>query len=156
MKLKKRTLIAAIGLLLLVAPSIFAQNLMVYPSQNQSPEQMDKDKYDCYSWAKNNSGFDPMQAAPVQQQPVEQKGLLGGAARGAAGGAIVGAIAGDAGKGAAIGAGVGTVGRGIGNRRERGRAEQAQSQAQSSQDAARSTYNRAYAACLEGKGYTVR
>lgn len=156
MKLNKRIVIAAMGLSMSVAPSLFAQNLMIYPSQNQSQEQMEKDKYDCYSWAKNNSGFDPMHAAPVQQQPAEQKRLLGGAAGGAAGGAIVGAIAGDAGKGAAIGAGVGTVGRGIGNRRERGRAEQAQAQAQSSQDAARNTYDRAYAACLEGKGYTVK
>lgn len=154
--MKKKYLVATIGLSMAFASTTFAQDLMVYPANGQSQEQMEKDKYDCYTWAKRNSGFDPMQAAPVQQQPAQQKRLLGGAAAGAAGGAIVGAIAGDAGKGAAIGAGVGTVGRGIGNRRERSRAEESQAQAQSVQNAARNDFDRANAACLEGRGYTVR
>lgn len=152
----KNILIVVMVLAMSFTAEAFAQNLMVYPAKGQSQEQMERDKFDCYSWAKKNTGFDPMQATPVQQQSVEQRGLLGGAARGAAGGAIIGAIAGDAGTGAAIGAGVGTVGRGMGNRRERNRAEQNQEQAQSMQDAARNDYNRAYAACLEGRGYTVR
>jgi hypothetical protein len=61
-------------------------------------------------------------------------------------GAAVGAIAGDAGKGAAAGAVVG------GARGRRGSmAAQQQQQAASS-----NAYDRAFAACMEGRGYTVR
>jgi hypothetical protein len=37
-----------------------AQDMVVYPAQGQSNEQMEKDKFECYGWAKNQSGFDPM------------------------------------------------------------------------------------------------
>ena len=65
---------------------------------------------------------------------------------GAALGAGVGAIAGDAGKGAAAGAVVG----GVAGRRRSMAAQQQQ------QEATRSAYDRAFAACMEGRGYTVR
>jgi len=38
-----------------------AQELIVYPAQGQSSEQMEKDKFECYSWAKAQANFDPMQ-----------------------------------------------------------------------------------------------
>ena len=152
----KKIVIAALAMAISIPPATQAQNLIVYPGQGQSQEQMEKDKFACHSWARQTTGFDPFQTAPVQQQQAQQRGLLGGAARGAAGGAIIGAIAGDAGTGAAIGAGVGTVGRGMSNRRAQDQANQAQAQAQAQQNAAFSEFNRAYAACLEGRGYTVR
>ena len=37
-----------------------AQELMIYPAKNQSNEQTEKDKFACYSWAKGQTGFDPM------------------------------------------------------------------------------------------------
>jgi uncharacterized membrane protein len=74
--------------------------------------------------------------------------MVGGAAGGAAKGAIIGAIAGDAGKGAAIGAGAGAVGRGMRNRRQ-------ERNYQGQVTAADSEYNRAYSACLKGRGYSV-
>jgi len=81
-----------------------------------------------------------------------------GAARGAAIAAVVGEIANnDAGIGAA--AGVVMVG---GMMSRQGRRNQAQAQQQKTQqqnaayDQKRSTYNRAYSACIEGKGYTVK
>jgi len=61
-------------------------------------------------------------------------------------GAAVGAIAGDAGKGAAAGAVLG----GVRGRRQSMAAQQAQ------QQETRSAYDRAFAACMEGRGYTVR
>jgi hypothetical protein len=34
--------------------------MFIYPTKNQSAQQQDKDKYECYGWAKGQSGFDPM------------------------------------------------------------------------------------------------
>ena len=148
----------------LVAGSAMAQDLFIYPTKGQGKEQMEKDKYECYRWAKDQTGFDPMQqpqatAPPPQQQP-RQGGLLRGAGRGAAVGAVGGAIGGDAGKGAAIGAASGAL---IGGMRRRSQArKQQQAEEQWAQEQAagyqqkRSAYDRAFGACLEGRGYTVK
>jgi hypothetical protein len=72
------------------------------------------------------------------------------------GGAAIGAIAGDTGKGAAIGAVAGTM---AGGARQRRKAEAAQAQAQANQQQAQqalATYNRAFGACLEGRGYVIK
>ena len=47
---------------LLTATPVLAKDLYIYPAGGQSNEQMDKDKYECYNWAKTDSGFDPMAA----------------------------------------------------------------------------------------------
>jgi hypothetical protein len=143
-----------------------AQELIVFPAKGQSQEQMEKDKYDCYTWAKQQTGFDPMQSQPpTQAAPAQSQGPQGerikGAARGAAVGAVVGEIANDdAGKGAAAGAAGGVMVGGMKSRQSRRQQAQAQQQQTQQQDAAydqkRSTYNRAFGACLEGKGYTVK
>jgi len=69
-------------------------DLSVYPSDGQSPEQQSTDRYECYRWAVDQTGFDPTQPAG---------GVQAGAASGAQG-----------------------------------------------------AYRRAEAACLQGRGYTVR
>ena len=33
--------------------------IMVYPAQGQSPEQLERDRYDCHIWAVQQTGFDP-------------------------------------------------------------------------------------------------
>ena len=144
----------------------FGQEPVIFPAKGQTPEQMEKDKYDCYTWAKQQSGFDPMQAqqpaqAPPAQTQAPQGQRIKGAARGAAVGAVVGEIANDdAGKGAGAGAAAGAMVGGMKTRQ--GRRQQAQTQQQQAQqqtaatDEKRNTYNRAYSACLEGKGYTVK
>jgi hypothetical protein len=129
---------------------------MVYPAKGQSQQQMEMDKSSCYSWAKGQTGFDPMQAPAPTTAPPPQGGAVKGAAKGAAVGAAAGAIAGDAGKGAAIGAAAGGTGGAI--KKKKGQKDQ---QAQAQQQAAatdqkRADYNRAWGACLEGKGYTVK
>ena len=142
--LLKKQLLFTCTLFMVFTSTAFAAEPYVYPSKGQSHDQMEKDKYECYGWAKQNSGYDPMQ----QQAAPEDERIVGGAARGAAGGAIIGAIAGDAGKGAAIGAGAGAVHRGIGNRRRDNEYQEQSAHADSE-------YNRAYSACLRGRGYSV-
>ena len=151
------------ALALLVPLAAMAQDPIIYPSQGQSNEQMEKDKFECYNWARQQTGFDPMQvptatSAPPPQQS-EGAGVVGGAARGALGGLAIGAIAGDAGKGAAIGAASGGLVGGM-RRNDRRRQNEQQQQQWANQQTAnyanqRNTYNRAYGACLGGRGYTV-
>ncbi|MDB4584711.1 YMGG-like glycine zipper-containing protein, partial [Draconibacterium sp.] len=91
-----------------------ACKLFVYPSKGQSKQQQKEDEFECYKWAMEQSGVDPLNLPKVeaQVQSGPTGGAVRGAARGAAAGAAIGAIAGDAGKGAAIGATAGGL-RGI-------------------------------------------
>jgi hypothetical protein len=135
-------------------------NPVIYPAKGQSQQKQEKDKYECYTWAKGQTGFDPMQAGSTPPPPPPPQGPTGervkGAARGAAVGAVAGGISGDAGKGAAAGAAAGTM---IGGMKKRDK-EKAAAQNQQQQNAALSSkqteYNRAFAACMEGRGYTVK
>jgi len=162
---KTKFIWTAVLILAIWTVSALAQDLIVFPAQGQSQEQMERDKYDCYTWSKQQTGFDPMQPqatpapSPQPQGPSGQR--IRGAARGAAVGAVVGEIADDdAGKGAAAGAAAGTMAGGMKTRQ--GRSQQAQEQQQVTQQQeslygeARNTYNRAFGACMEGKGYTVK
>lgn len=136
----------------------------VYPAEGQSQQQQNADQGECHVWAVQNSGFDPanpnVYTGPAPQYQYPTTGALRGAARGAAGGAIGGAIAGNAGKGAAIGAATGAFIGGIRRREQMRRNAASQQQYQQQQQAAlsqgRSNYNRAVAACMQGRGYTVR
>jgi hypothetical protein len=128
----------------------------IYPSKGQTQEQQDKDKYECNQWAVGQSGFDPGNPSSTStsaQQP--QRGPTGGAARGAALGAVGGAISGDAGAGAASGAERGRLLGAIRRRRERNEAEQEQKQAQAAGASGQKAYNRAFATCMQGRGYAV-
>jgi hypothetical protein len=141
-----------------------AQEIFIYPTKGQSPDQQNRDRYDCHTWAVQQTGFDPTKpqtaqpAPPPQQAP--QGGVVRGAARGAAVGAVGGAIAGDAGKGAAIGAATGGLIGGMRRRDQQAQTAQAQHQYGQQQQAAlaqgQTAYNRALGACLEGRGYTVK
>jgi hypothetical protein len=151
-------------LIVLTAGLASAQELIVFPAKGQSNDQMEQDKFSCYTWAKNETGFDPMApptaTAPPPQKEAQQGGVVRGAARGALVGVAAGAIAGDAGKGAAIGAAGGGLLGGMRRGDQRRREEHNQKQWEQDQtrqySQKRSTYNRAYSACLEGKGYTVK
>src|SRR4051794_3667898 len=119
-----KVMLAAGIAFLIVAGAPGSADPTVYPAKGQSAGQQNKDKFECFQWAKNQTGFDPMSAAGTAAPP-PQGGAVRGAGRGAAAGAVGGAIAGDAGKGAAIGAGIGAVGGGM----KRRQGEQAQQQA---------------------------
>jgi hypothetical protein len=135
----------------LFLPSILAADPIIYPAGGQSQEQQEQDKFQCYNWAKGETGFDPMQnhsvAAPQRQQ--------GRAVSGAVGGAALGAIIGDSSDSAAKGAAAGAlIGRSRQNRQNRSN-EASAAQQQANIDARRHEYDRAYRACLTGRGYTV-
>lgn len=150
-------MLAMIAAVFLATTVIAADEFVVYPAKGQSNDQMEKDKYECYQWAKNQSGFDPMKAPTGTMPPPQQTGgRVKGAAVGALGGAAIGAIAGDAGKGAAIGAVSGGVIGGVRQRRTNQAQQNAANQEAQSLDQQRSAYNKAWAACMEGRGYTVK
>src|ERR1700752_1648670 len=95
---------------------------------------------------------------PTSSQPMPRQGhITRGAARGAALGAVGGAITGDAGKGAAAGAAMGGL-VGAFRRRDERRQQAAQQQANATSTMAsqQMDYTRAMAACLEGRGYSVK
>jgi hypothetical protein len=137
--------------------------MYIYPAKGQNQPQQDKDRYECHSWAVQQSGFDPSKAYPrnpnyYDPQPYNpsQPHVMKGAGRGAAMGAVGGAIAGNAGKGAAAGAAIGGMAGGFRRRDERRQQAAAQQQQQAQASASVSAgYQRAMAACLQGRGYTV-
>lgn len=141
-----------------------AQEPVIYPARGQSQKQMEKDKFECYSWAKDQTGFDPTMPPPAITTAPDSRSVSGGTARGgikgAALGAGIGAIAGSPAAGAGIGALKGGTLGGLRSRSQNERSRDAQAQAAQQQFAqyaqARDSYNRAYGACLEGRGYTVR
>ena len=152
----KRTSLGTASLVLAIAALANAQNMYVYPQKGQSASQQQKDEGECNTWAQQQTGYNPMASTPQVAQEPPRGGVVRGGARGAAVGAVAGAIAGDAGKGAAIGAASGGMIGGM--RRMDQRREQAyqQDQIYAQEDAAKAEMRRAYAACLEGRGYTVK
>jgi hypothetical protein len=156
---KRRILILAVftAAAMMAATLHAAQDPIVFPAKGQSNEKMESDKYACYSWSKGQTGFDPMQAPTAPAPPPPAKG---GAVRGAAGGALagaaVGAVAGDAGKGAAIGAVTGGIVGGARKQQSQKAQQQAAQQQAAGYEQQRGEYNRAWSACMEGKGYTVK
>ena len=135
-------------------------DMYVFPAQGQDKDKQEFDEFQCYKWAKEQTGIDPIN--PPEIQPEAQKtgpdgSVIGGAAGGAAAGAAVGAIAGDTGKGAAIGATLGAF-RGLGNkaRRDAYNQQKAEKQADDQEKAMINSFKKAFAACMEGKGYTVK
>jgi Glycine zipper 2TM domain len=140
-----------------------------YATAGQSPAQQDRDRYECYLWAVKQSGFDPSQPqlAPYQRVEVVPMPPPGhDTAVGAATGAVIGAVVSRPHKalgGAVVGAAAGAI---IGAASDTARQQQAERiqqrrEQQDAQQAARSgqqasNYRRAMAACLEGRGYSVR
>lgn len=139
-----------------------------YPKQGQSPEQQERDRYECYLWAMEQTGFDPSSPdlAPHQRVRVVPKpapghdtavGAVTGAMIGAVvsrpgnkvGGAVVGAVA-----GGALGAASDAA-----RQRQAARIQQGYDQAEAERTAMleqqASEYRRAMSACLEGRGYAV-
>jgi hypothetical protein len=90
----KFILIVFLSVIVCFAGEASAKELMVFPANDQSDEQMEKDKFACYSWAKKESGFDPMEIPKATEPPPQQQARGGGVVRGAAGGAIAGAATG--------------------------------------------------------------
>ena len=139
----KRLLGGLVASVLVAALSGDAVAQAVYPARGQSPQQQQQDLADCQAWTAQQPGT----SAPAYAGPSGQG--VRGAARGAAVGAVAGGIGGDAGKGAAAGAAAGAMIGGMQRRQER-------RGAQAASDNASAAASNAMAACLQGRGYTVR
>ena len=134
-----------------------SHGVATYPSKGQSAEQQNKDEGECFAWAKQQTGIDPI---AVANQPTQQSGpavgggeRVKGAAVGALGGLAIGAIAGDAGKGAAIGAVGGTM---VGGHQARKNKAAQQQQAEQAKAGTLQHFNKAFGVCMEGRGYAVK
>ena len=164
--MKNLVLVVLVGIVYLSGQSVIAQSLSnslgvyVFPANNQNQATQDADESECYKWAINQTGYDPLNPTVVQGAEVDTSAdgsALRGSARGAAGGAAIGAIAGDAGKGAAIGATVGVVRGARGKKAGDAQQQQANDQAAAAASADMAAdYNKAFSVCMEGKGYTVK
>lgn len=159
-----RALVLTAALLFVAAPA-FGDSLSsmfgvyVYPKNKQTSSQQANDESVCYKSAKTKTGVDPANLQPATAPPTTQR--QGGAVRGAAGGAAVGAAAGAIGGNAGTGAGIGAVLGAVRGRRTQtaaNNAEQhyAQANVQAQQSQKMNNFRRAFAACLESKGYTVK
>ena len=173
-----KTTVITTTLAVLAGSAAISGTPIVYPAKNQTAEQQKKDEGECNAWAKENTGVDPVVLASTSTAPAPAaappppSGRDGsrarGAARGAAAGAIIGEVANDdASEGAAVGAAAGAVAAGSRQRRGEAAAQDQAAQQQQQQQAAQQqaeadkqkkmeTYHRAYAACLEGRGYTIK
>ena len=165
----KQALFVIVLLLLAIflTDPVAAQDPIVYPAQGQSQEQMEKDEFQCIRWARDQTGFDPMRTPTATSPPPQREAPRGGAGRGAvagaAGGAIIGGIAGGrsgAGRGALIGGGGGALIGGMRRENQRKQEDRAREQWEREQTnnyaRARSEFNRAFSACMTGRGYTVK
>ena len=155
--------------------------LHAFPARNQSQEQQQNDEFACYKWAKQDTAFDPLAALTAAQSSgnspanspappaagVPPGAPAKGAARGAAAGAAIGAIAGDAGQGAAIGAAGGGIRGKMAQKRAQAEAQQRaqqqaqqqtqqQAQARAQAQAGLEDFKKAYSACMDAKGYSVK
>ena len=157
-----------------VAPPPVAEapdpRIFVYPARGQSPELLDRDRYECNAWAVKQSGFDPSLPSlpPRQRLRVVAAGPPDGTntVAGAMGGAIVGAAVSrprEAGEGAVIGAVAGALlgaNADAANQRraeaEQQRIDRFEQQAMGRLDNQVRDYRRAITACMEGRGYTVK
>ena len=149
-----------LGCLLGCASAVLADDFFVYPKNNQTAEQTQQDKNECYVWAKGETGFDPMAQYRTETAPPPQSssGPDGSMARGAARGAALGAIVGnsdDARKGAAAGAAVGAMRRRDQRRQEQKDYERWEQEETAKYNEKRNRYNRAYKGCMEARDYSV-
>jgi outer membrane lipoprotein SlyB len=135
-----------------------AMGMFVYAASGQDAAKQAQDENLCYAWARQQSGIDPtVAAAPVEAAEVPRGDTVKGAAGGAVVGTAVGAIVGETGEGAAVGA---VAGAAKGRRSRKKKQKEAEAQAQQAtktQDVqTKDTFKKAWGACLEGRGYSVK
>ena len=174
--------LAVVGLTACVPPAQYAEvpaeaeqpppppsRVYFYPTQGQTQEQQDRDSYECYLWAKQQTGYDPSapNLAPHERVAVVPEPPPGtGTAVGAVTGAILGAAVSSHGNepgGALVGALAGGM---LGTAADAARQQEAarlqdqynrrSDQRHAAIERQATEYRRALTACLEGRGYTVR
>lgn len=150
----------------LIGP-VWAQDPIFYPAKGQSDDQLEKDKFECYNWAKKNTGFDPMKTPTTKTAPPAKEEKVWGAGEtavvGGVGGAVVGGVT-RGGKGALAGGLIGTAGGALiggarsSDQRKREKKKRKKWERREANNYAheRNEYNRALGACMEGRGYSVK
>ena len=113
-----------------VATAAWADEPIVYPAKGQNQAQQERDEFECHEWAKKDTGVDPV--ALAEKSLAATPSTSGGAPRG--GGGLLGML--------------------------RAKRQLREQQSSGSSQAASikpemEKYDRAYAACLTGRGYTV-
>jgi hypothetical protein len=156
-----------LGVSIILAGTVFAQDPVIYPAEGQSQDQMEQDEFQCIRWARDQTGFDPMRTPTATSRPPEKEDEVWGAGKtgvaGGAGGAVVGGLAGGRSGavrggliGAAGGALIGGMRRSSQRDREEKRREQWEREEINNYTRARNEFNRAFAACMTGRGYIVK
>jgi hypothetical protein len=142
-------------------PAPVMPRMYVYPAQGQTEDQLQRDRYECHTWAVQQSGFDPSKPGQGYSTVVVAPPPGTGTATGALGGAILGSIlAGprDSGFGLLFGAATGAIVGSAVDANNQQQVAQAQRQAYEESAAQRAqvqAYRRAVTTCLQGRGYTV-
>lgn len=149
-----------------IAPAVDTAEVVAYPLRGQSERQVRQDRYECYLWAVNQSGYDPAaQDGTIETGTRVVPEPPGGSATvaGTVTGATVGALISDprhAGAGAAVGAIVGALAGASVDAEHKARADEAQARYDASVIEAENrrieSYRRALSACLDARGYSVR
>jgi hypothetical protein len=160
-----------------------AVGVYVFPQKNQDAEQQDKDEKECFDSASSQSGVDPAKPPPrpptkrqqeavaaeaAQNAPQASGGRGRGAVKGGVVGTVGGALLGAPVAGAAVGAGVGTV-RGGSKQKQANASAQDQAAAEAvarqkkayqrekaAYDKEMESFKRAFGACLDARGYSVK
>lgn len=137
-----------------------------YPTKGQSKAQQDRDRYECYLWAMEQTGFDPSapQLAPHQRVRIEPAIPPGQETKaGAITGAVLGAATSEHGKetegaikGAIAGAIIGAASESARHERTKRLEERIEAEHSVRIEQQANSYRRAMAACLKGRGYEVR
>jgi outer membrane lipoprotein SlyB len=139
-------------------------DVYAYPLRGQSPQQQDRDHYECSTWATQQTGFDPSApGVPPQHQvhvvsgPAPGSGTAAGVVTGAILGAIIGGpyqAAGPALAGAVGGGAIGTAAEASARQSQTITVTDQRALAQIQQRA--NNYRRALSACLDARGYSVK
>jgi hypothetical protein len=139
-------------------------DVYAYPMRGQTPEQQDRDHYDCSIWATQQTGFDPSApGVPPQHQvhivsgPPPGSGTAAGAVTGAILGAVIGGPyhgPGPALAGAVVGGALGTAAEQSARQSQTVTVTDQHALAQVQHKAA--NYRRAISACLDARGYSVK
>ena len=115
------------------APYAPAQPLYFYPQQQQPMAQQERDRYECYRWAAQQTGSDPGMTPLQSQRPLVNDPYAG---RDMAVGAVTGATFG-------------------GLAASRSQALQDSAAYRSAPPASTGRFQRAMSACMAGRGYVV-
>lgn len=144
-------------LLMALVPLAHGQELFVFPNEGQSQDQQEQDEFQCQRDARNRTGFDPMATPRASTAaPQQQGGVVSGAARGALLGGAIGAATGNTRQGLRAGAAGGGVLGGMRRADSNRQQEQWAQQEAANYRRNRDNWNRAFIACMEARGYTVR